>query len=72
MSLFKSKTPKLPVPSGCEGLEIKTEASVCTGEKTIGFYDPVTKRLICSELVRSDEDIKAFCRKYGREPDNVK
>lgn len=65
MSLFKSfKT--LPVPDGCKGLEIKTESSTCTGEKIIGFYDPLSKRLLCSELVRSDEDIRAFYRKYGQ------
>ena len=65
MSLFRSFKP-LPLPKGCEGLEIRTESSTCTGEKIIGFYEPVTKKLLCSELVRSEEDIAAFCRKYGR------
>ncbi|SDB49165.1 hypothetical protein SAMN02910317_02488 [Ruminococcaceae bacterium FB2012] len=70
MSLFKSFKP-LPVPKDCEGLEIRTESSVCTGEKIIGFYDPVSKRLLCSELVRSDEDIRAFYKKYGRDPSDI-
>ncbi|MBR4555601.1 MAG: hypothetical protein IKO27_08445 [Ruminococcus sp.] len=66
MSLFKKYKPSAP-PKGCEGLEIRTESSTCTGETVIGFYDPVSKKLLCSELVRSSEDIEAFCRKYGRE-----
>ena len=65
MSLFKSFKP-LPVPKGCEGLEIRTESSTCTGERIIGFYEPISKKLLCSELVRSDEDVRAFYRKYGR------
>ena len=65
MSLFKSFKP-LPVPKGCEGLEIRTESSTCTGERIIGFYEPTSKKLLCSELVRSDEDVRAFFRKYDR------
>lgn len=67
MSLFKRFKP-LPVPKGCEGLEIRTESSICTGETVIGFYDPVSKHLLCSELVRTDEDIAAYCQKFGKEP----
>lgn len=69
MGLFKSFKPS-PVPKGCEGLKIKTEASVCTGETVIGFYDPVSKKLLCSELVRTQEDIAAFYRRYGMEPED--
>ena len=69
MSLFRSFKP-VPVPKGCEDLEIRTESSVCTGEKIIGFYDPVSKRLLCSELVRTEDDIKAFYKKYGFKADN--
>ena len=64
MSLFK-KPRREPVPKGCEGLEVRIESSTCTGEKVIGFYEPVSKKLPCSELVRSDEEIKAFCERYG-------
>lgn len=64
MSLFK-KPRREPVPKGCEGLEVRIESSTCTGEKVIGFYEPVSKKLLCSELVRSDEEIKAFCERYG-------
>ncbi|MBR1393127.1 MAG: hypothetical protein IJ561_04760 [Ruminococcus sp.] len=64
MSLFK-KPRTAAVPKGCEGLEVRIESSTCTGEKVIGFYEPVSKKLLYSELVRSDEDIKAFCERYG-------
>lgn len=66
MGIF-SKPKKASLPPECEGLEIRTEASICTGEKTIGFYDPVSKKLLYRELVRSEEDIRSFYEKYGRE-----
>lgn len=64
MSIFK-RFKKLPVPEECKGFEVRTEKSICTGEKTIGFCDPKTGRLMYTELVKSDEDIKAFYRRYG-------
>ncbi|MBR1751526.1 MAG: hypothetical protein IJ740_11730 [Ruminococcus sp.] len=65
MPLFKRKDNTLPIPKGCEGLEVKVESSTCTGEKTIGFYDRVSGRLLNRELVRSQADIDAFYRRYG-------
>ena len=44
---------------------MKIESSTCTGEKVIGFFDPDTKQLKYSELVSSQDDIDAFCKKYG-------
>lgn len=66
MSLFKSFRT-VPLPKECEGLSVRVESSTCTGEKVIGFYEPVSKKLLCSELVRTDADIEAFCKKYGTE-----
>ena len=63
MSIFR-KFRTLPVPEECKGFDIKTESSACTGEKTVGFYNPLTKKLMYSELVRTDEDIEAFYSKY--------
>ncbi|MBR1765238.1 MAG: hypothetical protein IJ746_07570 [Ruminococcus sp.] len=65
MSLFGSKKPRRQVPEECRGMKVKIESSTCTGEKTIGFFDPVAKRLLYTELVRSDEDVAAFYEKYG-------
>lgn len=65
---MKSKKT-LPIPKGFTAGDIKTEASICTGEKTIGFYDRSSCRLMYAELVRSNADIEEFFRKYGIEPD---
>lgn len=66
MGLFE-KHKKSKVPAECEGMEVRVMSSVCTGEKTIGFYDRQKKELIYTELVRSQKDINAFCTKYGIE-----
>lgn len=54
------------VPKGCEELEIKTLSSICTGEKTIGFFDPKTGKLLFAELVKSPRDEEEYRRRYGR------
>lgn len=53
------------IPKECIGLEVKIESSTCTGEKTIGFYNPKSKKLLYSELVTSSQDINDFYTKYG-------
>jgi len=65
--MFFGKKSVLPIPDGFTADSIKTEASICTGEKTIGFYDPQKKKLMYAELVRSDKDISDFYKKYGLE-----
>ncbi|MCH5186132.1 MAG: hypothetical protein J1F64_08415 [Oscillospiraceae bacterium] len=59
----KNKT----IPTGFTADDIKTESSICTGEKTIGFYSPTDKKLHYAELVKTDADIDEFYRKYGAE-----
>ncbi|MBO7395233.1 MAG: hypothetical protein J6U16_03835 [Ruminococcus sp.] len=66
MSIFRKKSP-LPIPAPYTADDIKVEASICTGEKTIGFCDRATKRLMYAELVRSERDIADFYKKYGLE-----
>ncbi|MCI7767543.1 MAG: hypothetical protein MSJ26_06135 [Oscillospiraceae bacterium] len=66
MGLFgKAKTKVMPIPEGFSPENIRVEASVCTGERTIGFYSSEDRRLHFAELVRSPEDIRAFYEKYG-------
>lgn len=60
----KNKKNIQPIPTECIGLEVKVESSTCTGEKTIGFYNPKNKKLLYSELVTSSQDIKNFYEKY--------
>lgn len=64
MSIF-SKPRRHSVPDECRGMEVKIESSTCTGEKTIGFFDPVLRKLLYRELVRSEKDIADFYEKYG-------
>lgn len=45
-------------------------ASICTGEKVIGFRKD--GRLTRGEIVRKDKDIDAFCKKYGIDRKSVK
>ncbi len=60
---------QLQIPEGFTAQDIKVESSICTGEKTIGFYSKADKKLHCSELVRSERDIKVFYAKYGLKPE---
>ena len=61
------KRKVLPIPEGFSEEDIKIESSVCTGERTIGFYNRLGGHLMYEELVRSDDDIAAFYKKYGLE-----
>ena len=60
------------IPPGCENLQIRTRSSICTGETEIGFYDPVSRQLRYSQLVRTAEEISDFYRRYGRCTENDK
>lgn len=62
--LFKRRKECKPLPEECIGLEVRVESSICTGEKTIGFYEPHSKKLIYSELVTSQKDVDDFYSKY--------
>lgn len=66
MGLFGKKQPHADkLPEGFTADDIRTESSICTGETTIGFYDPADKKLHYAELVKSKADIDAFYAKYG-------
>ncbi|MDE5993299.1 MAG: hypothetical protein K2G87_09655 [Oscillospiraceae bacterium] len=64
---LKNKNKILPIPNGFTAEDIKIESSICTGEKTIGFYSAADKKLHYAELVRINADIEDFYRKYGVE-----
>lgn len=55
----------MPLPEVFSESDIKIESSVCTGEKTIGFYSAAEKKLLYAELVRGEDDVAAFYEKYG-------
>ncbi|MBD5113170.1 MAG: glycosyltransferase family 4 protein [Ruminococcaceae bacterium] len=64
-SIGARKKRSAEIPEGFTEDDIKIESSVCTGEKTIGFYSKSENKLMYAELVRNDEDIDAFYKKYG-------
>ncbi|MCM1524174.1 MAG: hypothetical protein NC120_06915 [Ruminococcus sp.] len=64
---MKNKNKILPIPDGFTAEDIKIESSICTGEKTIGFYSPADKKLHYAELVRNNANIEEFYGKYGVE-----
>ena len=68
--LFRKKTPhaRWTPPAGMGIDDVRTESSICTGEKTIGFFDRHRNLLLCPQLVRGEEDIVAFYHGYGWEP----
>jgi hypothetical protein len=70
MKLFHKKKKSLPIPEPFTAADIRTEASTCTGERTIGFYDRGAHRLRYAELVRSEQDIRDFYEKYGADLDD--
>ncbi len=65
--LRRKNRETLPIPEGFTAESVKIESSICTGEKTIGFFDRASGRLLYDELVRTDSDIDEFYRKYGLE-----
>ena len=66
MGIFKKRKPEpLPIPAPYTAADIRVESSVCTGEKTIGFYDRALHKLRFAELVRSEQDVRDFYARYG-------
>ena len=66
MSIFKRKEQTIPVPEECRDFSIEVDKSICTGEMTVGFREPASGKLMYAELARSEEDVQAYKRKYGR------
>lgn len=58
--MFDVKKKIMPIPNGFTAENIKLESSICTGEKTIGFYSAADKKLHFAELVRTSADIEEF------------
>lgn len=65
MGLFRRKPAVQPIPEPFTAADIRTEASTCTGERTVGFYDRGAHRLRSAVLVRTEQDIRDFYAKYG-------
>jgi len=47
-------------------------SSICTGEQTAGFKDPVSGRFEELMLIRDDRDLRDFLRRYQVEEDELR
>ena len=45
--------------------------SICTGEQTAGFQDVHTGKFSAVMLIRTNADLKEFCRSYGIRPEEI-
>lgn len=59
----KDKIPNVNFDPTTQRVAVK--ASICTGEKTIGFVDIKTGKYTEIMYVRNDMEIQAFMKKYG-------
>lgn len=66
MGLFEKRVKTIPVPEECRDFSIEVDKSICTGEMTVGFRESASGKLMYAELARSEEDVQAYKRKYGR------
>ena len=65
--LFHKKADPQKIPEPFTADDIRVESSICSGEKTIGFYDKGECKLRFAELVRTEADIRMFYQQYGLE-----
>ena len=76
MNIFKKKSP--PAVSSILGefppaqYEPVIRASICTGEKTACMRDRESGKLHEIMLVRTDEDLDAFCRTCNADKEAIK
>ena len=73
MGLFQRKQaePSLPAYSLAD-FEPVIRSSICTGEKVACMRERATGRLHEVLFLRDDADLKAFCRRYGISPEQIK
>lgn len=71
MSLFKRHTQNAPeFPR--EEFEPVIRSSICTGEKVACMRQRSTGRLREVMLLRGEDDLEIFCRRYGLKKEEIK
>ncbi len=68
-SLFVKETPVQTYDR--ENLRPVIRESICTGEQTAGFKDVRTGKFSAVMLIRTDADLREFCRSYGIRSDEI-
>ena len=64
---FKKKNKEVKESYDKENLIPILVSSICTGETVAGFKDKRTKKFNEVMLIKNDNDLKAFMKKYGLE-----
>ena len=73
MKLFGRKTPEPELPQFApEDYEPVIRASICTGEKVACMREKASGKLHEIMLIRTEEDLKTFCRRYRVAEESVK
>lgn len=54
-----------------ENLRPVIRESICTGEQTAGFQNIHTGKFSAVMLIRTNADLKEFCRSYGIRPEEI-
>ena len=68
---WKKKEPAPPAYPP-EEYEPVIRSSICTGEKVACMRNRQTGRMTEIMLIRSQEDMDSFCRRYQLSPDQIK
>lgn len=66
MNFFRKKEKDMQIPEECKDFAIEVDKSICTGEMTVGFRNPQTGKLMYAELARSEKEVEAYKKKYGK------
>lgn len=66
MIFFSKKEKRMLIPEECKEFAIEVDKSICTGEMIVGFRHPGTRKLLYAELARTDADVEAYKKKYGK------
>lgn len=73
MGLFNRKQPEPETTRFDPALyEPVIRSSICTGERVACMRERDTGRLHELQLIRTEEDIKAFCRRYHVEEKSIR
>ncbi len=74
MNLFrKKKAPEPEFPAfSLEEYEPVVRSSICTGERVACMRDRESGKLHEIELVRTDEELAAFCRRCGADVQSIR
>ena len=74
MKLFGKRSEKEPETTAFDPAvyEPVIRASICTGEKVACMRERATGKLLELMLIRTDEDLAAFCRRYHVKQENLR